>query len=236
MHEGCPRLDVVLPVHNEAGTIEAVVRGLLAELGRYVEPRLVICEDGSVDDTLAILRRLATEAPIHLITSAERKGYARALIEGLRATQTGQVLVLDADGQCDPGDFPSFWSCRGSADIILGWRQSRADSLPRRLASRSFEVLYRTLFHASVHDPSCPYALIRRAAVASLLDRLGLLEFGFWWELVARAQRSSLSVAEVPVHHRPRAAGATRVFTLRKTPGLAISHLVGLAKLWIDTR
>jgi len=87
-----------------------------------------------------------------------------------------------------------------------------------------------------VHDPSCPYALIQRAAIVPLLERMGLLEFGFWWELIARAQRSGLSIVEVPIHHRPRAAGSTRVFALRKMPLLAASHLAGLIRLWCDAR
>jgi len=236
MDDDRPQLDVVLPVHDEAETIEQFVWELLEELNRHVVPRLIVCEDGSSDDTPQILQRLAVHAPMHVVTSRERKGYARALIDGLRVVSSSQVLVLDADGQCDPRDFPSFWLLRGSTDILIGWRQERADSFSRRVASCAFRAVYRMHFRAPVHDPSCPYALIQRASIDPLLDHLGLLEFGFWWELVARAQLANLTIDEVPIHHRQRAAGSTRAFTPRRLPKLAVSHLLGLGRLWLDTR
>lgn len=231
-----PPLDVVLPVHNEALTIEALVVELRAALAPTVVANLIICEDGSRDGTGEVLARMAASQPLHLITGPHRKGYSRAMVEGLAHTTSEWVLCLDADGQCAPGDFPLLWERRHGVDLVTGWRRERADTRPRRFVSGAFHAVYRSLFDVPVHDPSCPYALLRRAAIAPLLGELGLLEFGFWWELVARAHRSGLHITEVPIHHRPRVAGQTSLFTANRLPGLAVSHLIGLGRLWAQTR
>ena len=100
-----PDLDIVLPVHNEAGSIEATVRELCGEIGSRLTLRLIICEDGSTDQTLDVLARLQPQYPIELITGTSRKGYSRAVTDGMRASRAPYLLAIDSDGQCDPGDF-----------------------------------------------------------------------------------------------------------------------------------
>lgn len=231
-----PNLDVVVPMHDEVDTVESTTTEIFAALSDQVRPRLIACEDGSTDDTLARLRGLAERYPITIITSAERKGYMRALLDGLDTARTDYVLVVDADGQCDPGDFALLWREREHADLVIGWRTRRVDSLARRALSRGFAVVYSLAFAPPVHDPSCPYALLCRVALGPVLASVARLPYGFWWELVARATRAGLTVREVPVTHRARRAGGSRAFPWRRMPTLAGSHLLGLARLWLDTR
>ena len=74
-----PELEVLLPVHNEAESIEGTVQELFDELSPQVALRFLICEDGSRDNTKEILRRMAESLPMSLILSDERKGYSRAV-------------------------------------------------------------------------------------------------------------------------------------------------------------
>jgi glycosyltransferase involved in cell wall biosynthesis len=97
-----PELEILLPVHNEAGSIEATIREIYSELLPQVSLRFVICEDGSRDNTKEILQRLAETLPIKLILSEERKGYSRTVTDGMKALQAPYLLCLDSDGQCDP--------------------------------------------------------------------------------------------------------------------------------------
>jgi glycosyltransferase involved in cell wall biosynthesis len=66
-----PELEVLLPVHNEADSIEATVREIYEVLSLQVSLRFIICEDGSVDDTKDILRELSKSLPMNLILSEE---------------------------------------------------------------------------------------------------------------------------------------------------------------------
>jgi len=93
-----PELEILLPVHNEAGSIEATLREIYSELLPQVSLRFVICEDGSRDNTKEILQRLAETLPIKLILSEERKGYSRAVTDGMKALQAPYLLCLDSDG------------------------------------------------------------------------------------------------------------------------------------------
>jgi len=70
-----PELEVLLPVHNEADSIEATVREIYEVLSLQVSLRFIICEDGNVDDTKDILRELSKSLPMNLILSEEPAFY-----------------------------------------------------------------------------------------------------------------------------------------------------------------
>ena len=76
-------LEILLPVHNEGESIERVIREIYASIGSWLPMRFIVCEDGSTDDTKPTLARLAKELPIHLMMSDERKGYSRAVLDGM---------------------------------------------------------------------------------------------------------------------------------------------------------
>lgn len=231
-----PELEVLLPVHNEADSIENTVRELYNELSPRVQLRFLICEDGSVDDTKEILRRLSESIPMRLILSVERKGYSRAVKDGMKALEAPYLLCLDSDGQCDPKDFARFWSVRTQADVAIGWRMRRADSNLRKLMSRTFYRIYQLLYHVPAHDPSCPYVLVKKKVVHQLVDEVGIMQQGFWWEFVARVCRHGFSIQELPVRHRLRSAGTTQVYKFRKLPGIGWRHFVALFDIWFQTR
>ncbi len=231
-----PDLEILLPVHNEAGGIETTIREIFDELSPQVPLRFLICEDGSRDNTQDILRRLAESLPMNLLLSERRKGYSRAVKDGMKALQAPFLLCLDSDGQCDPKDFASFWGRRAEADVLLGWRVNRADIPLRKVMSRTFYRMYQLLFDVPVHDPSCPYVLVRKNVVQQILGELGAMEQGFWWEFVARVHRHGFSILEIPVNHRVRSSGTTQVYKLRKLPGIGWQHLLALFEIWFQTR
>jgi glycosyltransferase involved in cell wall biosynthesis len=198
----------------------------------------VVCEDGSSDGSAEVLRSLSTELPITLLTGSERKGYSRAVLEGLRATRTEWVCFIDSDGQCDPADLLRFVREIASADLVLGRRSPRVDHWSRLVMSRAFGLVFRLLFQVETSDPSCPYLLVRRSALARVLEgQAGLLKQGFWWEFSARAAAASLRVREIPVRHRSRAdGGPSRVYRPSAVPAIALGHLIGLLRLRYELR
>ncbi len=231
-----PALEVLLPAHNEAETIEATLREIYEELSPRLPLRFIVCEDGSVDNTKQVLTRLSQALPMKLIMSEERKGYSRAVIDGMKALEAPYLVCLDSDGQCDPRDFWKFWEARESGDVLVGWRIRRRNNLMRKTMSRAFYVAYRLLYGVPVHDPSCPYVLARKQVIEKLVSDLGTMKQGFWWEFMARAHRRGFSVMELAVNHRERSVGTTRIYKLGKLPGIAYRHVVALFKIWLETR
>src|SRR6202521_6040750 len=143
MQAASPDLEILLPVHNEADSIEAVVREIYEEVAPQVSVRFLVCEDGSRDNTKEILRHLSLTIPMNLILSDERKGYSKAVKDGIKALATPYLLCLDSDGQCDPKDFAKFWNVAAKSDVVLGWRVNRADTPLRKLMSRTFYGIYQ---------------------------------------------------------------------------------------------
>jgi dolichol-phosphate mannosyltransferase len=220
--------EVLLPVHNEAQSIEATIRALHAEFQKVARVAFIICEDGSKDNSKEILRRLASEIPMRLNLSDERKGYSRAVREGMAMLEADYLLCIDSDGQCDPADFRKLWEKRKTSDLIIGRRTKRADTFVRKFCSRLFYGIYQTAFGVPVHDPSCPFVLIPKMVANQLGPELGMMKEGFWWEFVACAHLRGFTMTEIPINHQLRSAGKTQVYRWQKMPGIFLRHVAGI--------
>lgn len=225
-------VSIIFPVHNERKSIERVLDEWSAKLTAARIPYVfVVCEDGSTDGTGEFLKVLKGKYPMILNQVAERRGYGAAVVSGIRDAATEFILCVDFDGQCDPQDFAAFWKERNAADVLIGWRKKREDSAERKIYSGLFKRVFYLLFPAAIHDPSAPYVLFRKSTVLPGLPYLTYLSEGFWWGFVGWAVRKKLSIRELPVHHRSRLAGETRVYTFTKLPGIAFRNLTGLVQL-----
>jgi glycosyltransferase involved in cell wall biosynthesis len=229
-------VEVLLPVHNEGESVEGTIRGMFTELSRVARTGFIVCEDGSKDNSKQVLRDLARQLPIRLNLSDARKGYSKAMREGMEMCEADFLLCLDSDGQCDPRDFANFWDVRNTADVLIGWRVHRADPFARRLFSRFFYVLYQIVFRVPVHDPSCPYVLMRNSVAKVMANELGEMKEGFWWEFVARTHRRGFTLRELPIHHQLRSAGVTQVYKWSKMPVIFFKHVAALLTILCQTR
>lgn len=227
-----PDIQIVMPAHNEADCVASVITEIYRELTPHLRVEFIVCEDGSTDGTKEILRDLSQSIPMRLIMDEKRKGYSRAIIDGLKASTADFVLCLESDGQYSPRDFWQFYRHGEDYDISVGWRKPRMDTFARKLMSASFGCVFRALFRCPLHDPSCAFMLIQRHVIDSIVGEMGLLMEGFQREFIVHAQCRALRIREIPVHHRPRQSGGTKAFPLRRIPRSAISNLAGLFRLW----
>jgi dolichol-phosphate mannosyltransferase len=224
-----PALSVVVPVYNEAGTIERLVADLGDELLPLVASlEVIVVDDDSTDETPRILERLACERPWLDVQRGERNaGHGPSVMRGLGLARAEWVFQIDSDGQFVVGDFSKLWDLRDSHDLVLGVRTNRNDPLHRLVLSRAVRMAASALAGRRVRDVNTPFRLVRR----SLLDDLGsviapdalapniLVTLG----AVVRGWR----VGYVPVTHLPREGG---VSTLRASRLLRFS-LRGLGQL-----
>jgi len=231
-----PEVEILLPVHNEGDSIELSMREIYGKISPSVAMQFIVCEDGSTDNTRELLTRLANALPTKLIIAEERKGYSRAVREGMQVLSAPYLLCIDSDGQCDPADFSEFWKNRNTHDVILGWRVHRVDAGWRRFLSRTFYFLWQLFYHAPVHDPSCPYMLARKEVIDEISPQMGDMEQGFWWEFVARVHRRGFSILELPIRHRDRVTGGTQVYKFSKLPLIGCRHVLALFRIWRQTR
>lgn len=222
-----------MPVHNEASTIESTVTELYDVIGKKMPLEIVLSEDGSTDGTREVIEKLSERVPLKALLSPMRKGYARGITEGLSYVSSEYVLITDSDGQHDPRDFWKLWEQRKEYDIISGWRVKRADALHRKVMSKTFQFLSRELFSLpSFKDITAPFKLMKTDVAKTVATECKYMRESFWTEFTIRAYKMGLRIGEIPVNHRPRLDGSTRVYKLSKIPKIALSQFTALLKLW----
>lgn len=208
-------ISVIIPALNEEDPIAEVVR---ACLGTGLPNEVIVVDNGSSDRTAE--RALAAGARV--VTAP--RGYGRACAAGVAALDPQCELVVFLDG--DGSDGPEFMEqlvrpiIEGRYDFVIGSR-TRGRREPGsmnfqqvfsgRVAGFLLGILYRVPY-----TDMCPFRAIRRAS----LERLGMKEPTYGWnlEMQMRAARAGLRILEVPVDHRCRTGGESKVSgTLRGT-------------------
>lgn len=128
---------VNLPIYNEDKTISRVIDEWTDHLkDKNINFCIIFSEDGSTDSTKTILENYLDKNKIFINNIVEyRRGYSGAVTSGITFADSKYILCIDSDGQCDPKNFDSFWENRDSANIIMGYRNPRVDSLARKLYS-----------------------------------------------------------------------------------------------------
>ena len=209
-------ISVIIPALNEEEPIADVVRECLAT---GLPGEVIVVDNGSTDRTAE--RARAAGAKIVLEATP---GYGRACAAGVRAVSPDCDLVvfLDGDGSDCPELMPQLVEPirRGQQDFVIGsrtrgQRERGSMNFQQVIAGRIAGWLLRLLYGVSYSD-MCPFRAIRRDA----LDRLGMKERTYGWnlEMQMRAARARLRVLEIPVNHRCRAGGESKVSgTLRGT-------------------
>lgn len=229
-------ISVVFPVFNESFIIEQTLRNYIAELsGRVSDVEFIVCEDGSTDDTKAVLERLSCELPIRLYMSDDRKGYQQAVKDAMKRATKPWLFVVDSDYQFAAIDFWRLESLRGKYDIIMGIKAVRKDPFYRILLSLGFNILLKLLFNVPYQDMDTGFRLYRKEVVEAIAPSVCLMSF-FNAEFVIRAHFKGYKIIGVPVCHYARKIGSTTIFYISKLFGLCFAQLVGLLRLWISIR
>jgi dolichol-phosphate mannosyltransferase len=224
-------VSILLPAHNEVNTIQETILEFYNEIGTKIPVEVVVSEDGSTDGTKDALVELSKKMPIKLVLGEERKGYMRGVKDGLRLIDSDFVFFSDSDGQHIASDFWKLYEKRENYDLIVGRKIKRTDPPHRILISSVFHFMVRVLFKLPLHDPDTAYRLIRREVVEDIMNETNILKYSFWTEFTVRAFRKGYRVAEVPVVHRGRLDGSTRLYKSNKLVKIVLSQLIGLFKL-----
>jgi len=234
-------LSVVMPAHNEAGYLETAVRevdnGLRA---RGHELEILVVENGSTDDTVAIGRRLADELPSVRVSTRPVADYGAALREGILAARGELIVTFDVDYyELDfvdealkllIGDAPAPVIVVGSKRAP-GARDERP--WPRRLVTTVFSFLLRAVFSLSVSDTHGMKAM-RRVDVAPVLERCRFRTDLFDTELVIRTERAGLPIAELPVNAQERRPSRTPIW--QRVPRTLVGMIELRLTLWCERR
>ncbi|MFN2622987.1 MAG: glycosyltransferase family 2 protein [Chthoniobacterales bacterium] len=212
-------ISVVIPALNEEEPIAAVVRDCLTT---GLPGEVIVVDNGSTDRTAERARAAGARVVLE-----PKPGYGRACAAGVQAlslprSRDDVVVFLDGDGS----DCPEFMSQlvepirRDEQDFVIGSRtrgkrERGSMNFQQVFAGRIAGAILRLLYGVQYSD-MCPFRAIRRSA----LEKLGMKEETYGWnlEMQMRAARARLRIFEVPVNHRCRSGGESKVSgTLRGT-------------------
>jgi dolichyl-phosphate beta-glucosyltransferase len=214
-----PDLSVIIPAYNEAGRFGPHIPAILAYLGaRYPAFELLVVDDGSTDQTAAVVQAaIAAEPRAHLISYQPNRGKGYAIRTGVLASHGDRVVFLDADLSTPVDEIPRALAELQTADIVVGSR-GLPDSdirvrppLYRRLASALFDMIKHLmvgLWHIS--DTQCGFKAFRGEAARQLFALGQVDRFMFDVEILYLAERAQLRLKEMPVHWADAAGSKVR--------------------------
>lgn len=210
------KVSVVIPALNEEEPIAEVVRAVLAT---KLAQEVIVVDNGSTDRTSARAREAGAR-----VVSEPTPGYGRACAAGVRAAKNNSEIIafLDGDGSDCAELMPRIVQpiIDRTQDFVIGSRtrgerEAGSMNFQQVFSGRAAGLLLHLLYRVRYTD-MCPFRAIRRDA----LDSLGMREQTYGWnlEMQMRAARAGLRILEVPVNHRCRTGGESKVSgTLRGT-------------------
>ena len=224
-------LQILMPAHNEAQSLQKLIPEIHQNINGIVDYSIIICEDGSTDNTLEVIEGLKKIYPIKLITNKNKKGYSIAMLDGIKNATADYLLIMDSDGQSNPEEILNFWNKKKLANLINGHRANRKDYMYRRLYSKIAFLIYKLLFNIPVKDPSYAYIMLDKKVCNALNDFTPEMPDGFFWEFNARAKYKGFTFYNLDIIHNERYFGETRIYHWSKLPMVSYRNLLGMIKI-----
>ncbi len=200
------KVSVVVPVYNEEGNLPELLTRLGAVMDGIGEPyEVVFVDDGSRDGSLAILKQAAAARPdrIRVLELARNFGQHQAILAAFESVTGDAVVTLDADLQNPPEEIPKLLSkMKEGFDVVGGVRQSRQDSILRRLASGIVNRVTVAMTRMHLTDLGC----MLRAYSRDVIEEINRCDEASTF-IPALAQSFARKPTEIPVAHAPRRHG-----------------------------
>ena len=234
MNKTVKELSIFFPFWNEEKNIENVVKKAIPIAKRLAfNWEIIMIDDGSSDNTSQICNKLAVEDQKHLrvISHKPNRGYGAALREGFENAKYDLVIFNDGDGQFDFSESLKFIEKIKFADIVIGYRKKRRDHPMRRILMQLLKIWDFVFFGFYFRDIDCGFKLFRKSAIEKIspLKSEGAM---ITTEILTKAKKAGLRIAEVDVTHYSRLYGDKSGGNLR----VIIRAIRESFKLWLDLR
>jgi glycosyltransferase involved in cell wall biosynthesis len=209
-----PLVSVVIPCLNEAENIESCVTAALEAIVRMgVHGEVVVADNNSEDDSA----RLAEQAGARVVVE-QRRGYGSAYLAGFEASRGRYIVMADADLTYDFEEIPRFVAAlEDGAEMVIGDRMDNIQPgampwLHQYIGNPILTGLLNLFFRTGISDAHCGMRALRREVLPRLDLRTTGMEFAS--EMVIRASKENLRIAEFPIEYHPR-GGESKLSSFR---------------------
>ena len=202
-------LAVIMPAYNQETTIERVIDEWVEALsGLGIPFRLHVYNDGSTDETRALLDQLANTHDALRIHHQANAGHGPTILQGYREnTHATWIFQVDSDDEVSAAHFETFWRHRHAYDFIIANRIGRQASVSRKLLSWIARSLVHILYGGAVHDVNAPYRLLRAEAFKPCFAAIPARYFAPNLAITGYAALHDLKTLERDVPHRSGVTG-----------------------------
>ncbi len=200
-------LSIVVPVFNEAGSLEPLYEEIAAALPQPGAFEVVFVDDGSTDGSISVMERLAAgHDGVRVVKLRRNFGKAAALTHGFAEARGEVIVTMDGDRQDDPAEIPKLLARLDQGyDLVSGWKQSRQDPVSKTLPSKLFNWTVRKSTGVALHDFNCGLKAYRREVTEHVKVYGELHRY-----IPVLASDLGFRVAEEKVTHRRRTAGRSK--------------------------
>lgn len=198
---------VVVPFYNEADNLPPLIAEIDAMLRVLGEPaEIILVNDGSTDN----FEQPSTSPgyPIRWLSLDKNSGQSAAMYYGMQAARGEFIITLDADLQNDPQDAPQLYRklVEENLDMVTGVRAKRNDNFVRRASSKIANAVRGSLLQDHTSDTGCTLKVLRAEPAKRLPGWNGMHRF-----MPALILSAGYKIGEMPVNHRARHAGVSKV-------------------------
>lgn len=210
-------LYIVIPAYNEEANIRQVIEEWYPVIERHNEntmSRLVIIDDGSRDNTYAIIKECAQSRPFLSPITKTNAGHGATILYGYHyalAHNATYIFQTDSDGQTTSDEFEQFWNRKEDYDMVIGHRNHREDGISRIIVTKVLKFIIKLCFGVWITDSNTPFRLMN---AASLKECMLLIPNDFYLANVMLSviyTKKGYRVKYLPITFRARQGGVNSI-------------------------